>query len=187
VAGPPAVVELAMIGAALNESAGKNLDEVNHESCRLFAFEVDIAVSLRRFPMAVRFKLDRCGIRLSLQNWQQLPYDARVALVRKSTERSEDRVAYIEFLSMLGATYWGSSELDQFIPESPPAWTSTATLPDMVRTQVREFYGQVDLEGDAWSRLTDLERFALIKLSRPGHANRGARALFDELIFRPAQ
>jgi hypothetical protein len=36
------------------------------DHARLFAFEHDFFVSLRYIPMAVRFKLDRSGIKLSL-------------------------------------------------------------------------------------------------------------------------
>lgn len=36
---------------------------------RLSAFESDFVATLRCVPMAVRFKLDRCGIKLSLRRW----------------------------------------------------------------------------------------------------------------------
>ena len=38
---------------------------------QLFAFESDFVATLRCVPMAVRFKLDRCGIKLSLRQWSR--------------------------------------------------------------------------------------------------------------------
>lgn len=45
--------------------------------------EVDSAAAweLTWLPYAVRFKLDECGLRMSLHEWQQLPLGQRTALV----------------------------------------------------------------------------------------------------------
>ena len=38
---------------------------------QLFAFEDDFVATLRCVPMAVRFKLDACGVKLSLRQWSR--------------------------------------------------------------------------------------------------------------------
>ena len=44
----------------------------------LFAFESDFVATLRCVPMAVRLKLDRCEIKLSLRQWSRFtPEDRR--------------------------------------------------------------------------------------------------------------
>lgn len=45
--------------------------------------DVDSAAAreLTWLPYAVRFKLDECGLRMSLREWQQLPLGQRAALV----------------------------------------------------------------------------------------------------------
>lgn len=39
------------------------------------------ARGLTWLPLAVRYKLDECGLRLSLREWQELPLQRRAALV----------------------------------------------------------------------------------------------------------
>jgi hypothetical protein len=42
------------------------------DDLQIFDFERDFAGSLRCIPMIVRFKLDQCGVKLSLRQWSQL-------------------------------------------------------------------------------------------------------------------
>ena len=44
-------------------------------------FESQACQSLQWLPLAVRFKLDECGLKLSLQQWQGLPLAERQALL----------------------------------------------------------------------------------------------------------
>src|ERR1700753_4342416 len=46
-----------------------------YDAARLFGFEVESSDNLRFIPLAVRFNLDRFGKRITLDQWQQLPYD----------------------------------------------------------------------------------------------------------------
>lgn len=45
------------------------------------AQEPEEARSLRWVPLAVRYKLDRCSLHISLDQWHMLPLDVRSALV----------------------------------------------------------------------------------------------------------
>ena len=54
-------------------------------TCCLEADSADARV-LRWLPFAVRFKLDVCGLRMSLAEWQRLPLVQRGALVRAPLE-----------------------------------------------------------------------------------------------------
>jgi hypothetical protein len=47
----------------------------------LFAFEADFAQDLRCIPMVVRWKLDRCGIKLKLAHWLKLSLAQRQWLI----------------------------------------------------------------------------------------------------------
>ena len=47
----------------------------------LFAFEDDFVASLRCVPMAVRFKLDACGVKLSLRQWSRFSQAERRELL----------------------------------------------------------------------------------------------------------
>ena len=48
---------------------------------QLFAFESDFVASLRCIPMAVRLKLDLCGIKLTLRQWSRFTRSDREALI----------------------------------------------------------------------------------------------------------
>jgi hypothetical protein len=48
---------------------------------RTFAFESSEARALAWLPLAVRFKLDLCGLRVSLREWQGLTLAQRQALL----------------------------------------------------------------------------------------------------------
>jgi len=50
-----------------------------------------------------------------------------------------------------------------------PAWLDDSQIPDTVREKAREF--QIEISLEQWQKLPPSQRFALIKLSRPGHEN----------------
>jgi hypothetical protein len=50
---------------------------------RVFEFEPEEARALQWLPLAVRFKLDQCGLKIGLQQWHALALDQRAALVRR--------------------------------------------------------------------------------------------------------
>jgi hypothetical protein len=51
------------------------------EPTRTFAFEPLQARELEWLPLAVRFKLDRCGLRVRLRHWQALDLRERSSLL----------------------------------------------------------------------------------------------------------
>lgn len=50
-------------------------------------FEPESARSLKWLPWAVRYKLDEAGLRLTLGQWQKLPFLSRAELVRRLPEQ----------------------------------------------------------------------------------------------------
>ncbi len=52
------------------------------EAPLLFHYEVESSEDLTFIPMCVRFNLDRFGLRISLAQWQLLPYEDRRLLAR---------------------------------------------------------------------------------------------------------
>ena len=51
------------------------------EPTSVLAFEPDEAKALKWLPLAVRYKLDRCGLKLSLDQWRSLPIADRQQLL----------------------------------------------------------------------------------------------------------
>ncbi len=135
----------------------------------LFAFESDFSGTLRCIPMIVRLKLDLCGIKLSLRQWSRFTRDDRAALVEAPCETAADAAAYGAVLAALIAERAGEAAVN--LPIDPaPAWADTSRTPDRVAAYVAEL-GLAELTPRQWGRLSPLQRFALFKLTRPGHDN----------------
>lgn len=134
-----------------------------------FQFEADFVESLRCIPMQVRFNLDTCGIKLKLSHWHQFSKDECLTLMKLPCDTPEDIQYYQEFLQKLigDRALIGASEL----PVDPhPPWRDAAVIPTSVAEKAKDLGVAISLE--QWAALTPLERFALIKLSRPSHENR---------------
>jgi hypothetical protein len=132
-----------------------------------FEFEADFVDSLRCIPMQVRCKLDTCGIKLKLSDWSHLTQADREALVELPCSTETEIQAYREYLQNLILQRTGTSPAD--LPIEPhPAWLDT-NIPINLQEKAKEF--GVTLSSQQWAELTPLQRFALIKLSRPSHEN----------------
>ncbi|HEY9618106.1 MAG TPA: nitrate reductase associated protein [Microcoleaceae cyanobacterium] len=135
---------------------------------QFFQFEADFVESLRCIPMQVRYKLDTCGVKLKLAQWNQFTQDDRRLLVELPSETATDVQSYREFLHRLIQERSGSAATDLAI-DPAPAWLDSATVPEMVQEKAQQF--QVTITAEQWANLTPLQRFALIKLSRSSHEN----------------
>ena len=83
---------------------------------RVFHFEPPEARALQWLPLAVRYKLDRCGLKVRLQQWQALPLAGRSALLRcPAGPRFEQRVlALVPGVGRLQAGRDGLDEASSF-------------------------------------------------------------------------
>ncbi|MBE9190830.1 nitrate reductase associated protein [Gloeocapsopsis crepidinum LEGE 06123] len=133
-----------------------------------FQFEADFVESLRCIPMQVRYKLDTCGVKLKLSHWTQFSATERQALVEKPCS-PEEMVAYREFLQQLVQQHTGNAAGELPI-DSHPAWLNSTAIPQDLLAKAKEVGTTITLQ--QWQLLTPLQRFALIKLSRPSHENK---------------
>lgn len=134
-----------------------------------FAFEQDFLDDLRCIPMAVRFKLDTCGIKLKLAEWHQFAEDEREQLMFQPCTTAEEVVDYRAFLQDLILMYT-AGEASELPIEEHPAWLDATTVAPSVQAQAATF--DITLNLSQWQALTPLQRFALIKLSRASHENK---------------
>jgi hypothetical protein len=134
-----------------------------------FQFEADFVDSLRCIPMQVRMKLDTCGVKMKLSHWNQLTQPEREMLVTGECTTNEESQAYREFLQNLLTQKTGAPAGELAI-EQHPAWMDDTTIPATVQEKAAEF--DVAITAEQWAKLTPLQRFALIKLSRPSHENK---------------
>jgi hypothetical protein len=134
-----------------------------------FQFEADFVDSLRCIPMQVRFKLDTCGIKLKLSDWNHFSPSERQALVEQPCSTETEIQAYREFLQHLVQQQTGA-RADELPVESHPDWMDATTIPPSLQEKAQEI--SVTIMPQQWAALTPLQRFVLIKLSRPSHENK---------------
>ncbi|MFN9548308.1 MAG: nitrate reductase associated protein [Cyanobacteriota bacterium] len=146
---------------------------------RVFRFEDDFAGDLRCLPMAVRRKLDLAGVKLKLVHWHGLTDQERQRLL-----------AWPDDGSSLALLRQWLLERSQSLPQGPagslpPAlgtdWQRAEALPEVVATSCREL--GLALRPGGWRSLDELQRFALVKLSHPGHEHRNLRRALEEFAL----
>lgn len=136
---------------------------------QLFAFEDDFVATLRCIPMAVRLKLDRSGIKLSLRQWSRFTREDRQELLDLPCGSACEVCAYHDRLVALVALR--AKEAARLLPEAPAAlWELVGEAPPVVTDYARSV-GVPPPTAREWRRLTELQRFVLIKLTRDNHDN----------------
>lgn len=135
---------------------------------QFFQFEADFVDSLRCVPMQVRYKLDNCGIKLKLHQWSKFSESDRKQLVELPCQTAENTRLYREHLQQLVQTTTGEIATDLPV-ETNPNWENSTVIPVSVTEQADQIGVSFSLEN--WQKLTTIQRFVLIKLSRSSHEN----------------
>jgi hypothetical protein len=132
-----------------------------------FAFESEQERSLTLVPMAARMKLDTCGVKPSLKQWRQLPLEVRQSFLEQRCDCPEDVAAYRQALVSAILRYAGESPATLGDPGQPD-WEDLTCVPQQL-VEPSSNAGVAPPTLDQWRRLTRLQRFALLKLTRKEH------------------
>jgi hypothetical protein len=136
---------------------------------QLFQFEESFAASLHCIPMAVRLKLDTCGIKLKLTQWNYLSSEERQVLLTMPCDTQRDCDRYRSFLETLIRDKL--SDTVKALPVDPhPPWLEGDRIPHEIRVRADSYHCHLTIA--QWQCLSPLQRFALIKLSQSNHENR---------------
>ena len=149
---------------------GRGLREsIQADDLAIFIFETDFVGTMRCVPMAVRFKLDQCGIKLSLRQWNCLSYERRLHLFHDPCTTTAEIDQYrARLVSWIRITTGEIAK--EIVIERDPAWAHRSSIPDdIVRHAKAQSLPAPTLR--QWAALSPLQRFALLKLTRPGHDN----------------
>src|ERR1700744_4703713 len=136
----------------------------------LFVFEVESSEDLTYIPMAVRFNLDRFGLRISLAQWQMLPHEDRKLLARFPVEEDASIEPNFDHALFEMLRTHANVEPEWFTPEDAPPWRRTNAVPEDVAHQA----GLAGLGAPSvarWAELDPFQRYVLVKLSRKPEAN----------------
>lgn len=143
---------------------------INIQGIEYFNFEEDFMEdNVRCIPMVVRFKMDAAGVKLKLSEWSKFDPEERVKLALLPTDQNEAIADYHQYLIALIAKYTGNAATKLAIDQQP-AWANLQQIPEMLIEKSNEI--ALNLSLNQWQSLTDIQRFALLKLCRPGHENK---------------
>lgn len=138
------------------------------ELCTLFTFERDLAERLACVPMAVRFKLDVAGVKISLKDWVRLVPAERQELLGLRFDGPREVDEFRARITVLVRERTGTAPPPMPL-DDPPSWETGGQVPAPVQSKAAEV--GVSISDQAWSGLSPLRRFALVKLSRARHDN----------------
>jgi hypothetical protein len=157
-----------------NHSPASNPGQPLASTC--FGFEADFSADLRCIPMAVRRKLDLAGVKLKLQHWSELADAERADLLAWADDPRAIETLREHLLARSASLSAGQAkELPR--PSNQP-WQQTLELPEVLAASCHQL--GLPLRSEGWAQLNELQRFALVKLSHPGHEHRNLpRALAE--------
>ena len=148
-----------------------------------FIFEEDfVEANVRCIPMIVRFKMDRVGIKLKLSEWSKFNVRERIELALLDCSNEEEATRYKNYLIGLISKYTGKEATVLPIDQNP-AWVDNGKLPEMLLEKLKEYNWKISSE--QWKELTNLQRFALLKLCRPGHESKNFPKAMKEFGLIP--
>lgn len=136
----------------------------------LFNFEHDSSENLTYIPMIVRFNLDRFGLRISLAQWQLLPYEDRRLLACFPVEDDTQIEPNFDHALFEMLRTHADVEPEWFSPDEAPAWRDLSAVPEGVAQQA----ALAGLEAPTlaqWAALPPFQRYVLAKLARKPEAN----------------
>ncbi len=133
--------------------------------------------------MAVRRKLDLAGVKLKLQHWSELAESERGELLSWPDDPAAIEALRVHLLTRTASLSAGPArELPR--PGGHEPWQQAGQLPEVLAASCTQL--GLELCSGGWAALNELQRFALVKLSHPGHEHRNLpRALAEFGLLEP--
>jgi hypothetical protein len=149
----------------LTQSEFKDLEGMEY-----FNFEEDfVEDNVRCIPMAIRFKMDTVAIKLKLSEWTKFSRQEKIQLALLPVNNEEEIFSYTNYLTQLIEKY--SRCKPTALPiDAKPDWANLSSIPVMLLEKAKEF--DLIITTGKWKNLTNLQRYTLLKLCRPGHENK---------------
>jgi hypothetical protein len=135
----------------------------------VFAFEQDFSKAFQCIPMAVRYKLDISGVKLSLSQWKCFTEEDRRDVLARSCETAAEIAQYRDMMAARIASR--ANEAPKFLPAPPVfVWEELDAVPEQIAAYARSLTLQPPTLAQ-WQALSALQRFTLFKLSLQNHDN----------------
>ena len=147
-----------------------NNDNLLEMEAVYFQFEEDFMENnIRCIPMVVRFKLDAAGIKLKLAEWSKFSVAERNQLTIQPCTNQHEINYYRTYLYQLVVMCTGNEPMN-LIVDNNPAWANCNEVHPSLQAKAKEHNWFISIT--QWRLLSNLQRFALLKLYRPGHENK---------------
>jgi len=147
-----------------------------HDHC--FRFEADFSGTLRCLPMAVRRKLDLAGVKLKLSHWALLQLPERERLLAWGDDAEAISKLRSWLLERTAALPDGPAKV--IAPARDASWQQGDEIPPLLAAACAQIDRRLDPQ--QWQGLDELQRFALLKLSHPGHEHRNLPHALAEFL-----
>ena len=132
----------------------------------LFEFERDLYPRFHCIPMAVRYKLDCAGLKVSLRAWNRLPLSFRHELLHDWPVETDHECRALRAV-LLGWLQETSDEPVRELSMEAAPWDDLSRLPLAVAEQGSRC--TPPLQPEEWAQLPLLGRVALVKLAQSDH------------------
>jgi hypothetical protein len=139
----------------------------------VFSFEPDDVRALTYIPLRFRMKLDLCALHLSQRQWNGLPHSVRLSLISAPCQSEAEAARLRQHIARAVQEAGGGSV--RYLEKQEPAWRNPE-----VPTQIGQMLDSLRLPvigTETWQEISDDKRFALLKLTRQGHARNLEAAL----------
>ncbi len=151
----------------------------------VFDFEQDFSKAFQCIPMAVRYKLDISGVKLSLSQWRRFTEEDRRDSLLRPCESAAEISQYRD--TMAERITRRANEAPKFLKPQPGfAWEELDRVPEQITGYARSLEIPPPTLAQ-WRSLSVLQRFALVKLSYQNHDNLNFVPAMKEFKLLPAQ
>jgi hypothetical protein len=113
--------------------------------------------------------MDAAGIKLKLAEWSKFKPEERIQLALQSVSTNEETILYNRYLTQLIENHTGN-KASTLVIDPNPHWANLQSIPALLSEKAKEF--DLNITTEIWGKLTNLQRFTLLKLCRPGHENK---------------
>jgi len=146
-------------------------------NAELFRFEEDYREDLHFVPMAMRYRLDLAGMKVGLAEWLLFPVEERFALAAYPLGAGSDCEGFRQALRAVARVRLGR-EPQSIAPADAAEWGVSIPLPEPVRAACEGSEAK-EMESH-WAGLSDLRRYALLKMASSRRQPDGFRRAREE-------
>lgn len=139
----------------------------------IFNFEPDDVRALTYMPLRFRMKLDLCALHLSQRQWSNLPRSVRLSLINAPCHSDAEAAQLRSDIARAVQESGGGSV--RSLDRQEPAWRDLEVPPQV--GQMLDALRLPAIGSETWREMSDDKRFAILKLTRRGHAKNLEAAL----------